>query len=177
LLDPRTAVIVFFSALLVSAVLVWAVRSIADQIRLLREEASRGRALQLMAAFAPAIAATERDARALLTWQPIAVSARRLLPAEFAAVDAAAGGTFPFTPDQIRDAHARWTAEWLAWEQAHDAEYKLKAAAAEHDLAASGGAPLERARLDAVEREKLERYQRRYEEYIRTAKKLQALAS
>jgi hypothetical protein len=33
-----------------------------------------------------------------------------------------------------------------------------------------------RARLDAVEREKLETYQRRYEEYVRVAKALQALS-
>jgi len=95
----------------------------------------------------------------------------------FAAADAAAGGSFPFTPDQIRDAHSQWTAAWLAWEQAHDAEYKRRAAEAEHALSASGGSPLERARLEAVEREKLETYQRRYEEYIRVARKLQALFS
>ena len=34
-----------------------------------------------------------------------------------------------------------------------------------------------RARLDAVEREKLDRYQRRYAEYVRVAKALQALSS
>ncbi len=38
---------------------------------------------------------------------------------------------FPFGPDQIQNAHARWTADWLAWELVHDTEYKLKAAAAE----------------------------------------------
>jgi hypothetical protein len=32
-----------------------------------------------------------------------------------------------------------------------------------------------RAKLDAVEREKLDSYQRRYEEYVRIAKALQAL--
>jgi hypothetical protein len=35
---------------------------------------------------------------------------------------------------------------------------------------------LARARLDAVEREKLELYQRRYEEYVRVSKALQSLS-
>jgi hypothetical protein len=32
-----------------------------------------------------------------------------------------------------------------------------------------------RAKVDAIEREKLDAYQRRYEEYVRVAKALQAL--
>jgi hypothetical protein len=77
----------------------------------------------------------------------------------------------------VQAAHARCTADWLAWERSHDAEYKLRAAALEQALAAASESekPLARARLDAIEREKLERYQQRYEEYIRTAKALQAL--
>ena len=63
------------------------------------------------------------------------------------------------------------------WERTHDAEFKLKAAAVESELDASGSTPLLRAQLEAVEREKLEQYQRRYEEYVRTAKALQALQS
>ena len=66
---------------------------------------------------------------------------------------------FPFTPDQVQAAHAQWTADWLAWERAHDAEYKLKAAAAEQELAAAGriagrcaagSTPIEREKLDLV---------------------------
>jgi hypothetical protein len=79
-------------------------------------------------------------------------------------------------PDEIQAAHAQWTADWLAWERAHDAEYKLKAAAAEADLAAAN-TPVARARLEATEREKLELYQRRYQEYVRVAKALQALST
>ena len=47
----------------------------------------------------------------------------------------------------------------------------------EDEIARAGGlpSPLLRTRLAAVEREKLERYQQRYEEYIRTAKALAAL--
>ena len=65
----------------------------------------------------------------------------------------------------------------MSWERAHDAEFKLKAAAAEHDLGASGGSPVMRAKVDAIEREKLDAYQRRYEEYVRVAKALQALTT
>src|SRR5262245_24468503 len=115
--------------------------------------------------FAPAIAAVQADPRALLIWQPIASGARALCPDEFAAIDRAAGATFPFTSERIHAAHAQWTADWLAWERAHDIEYKQKATDAAGD----------RARADRVEREKLDSYQRRYEEYIRVAKALQAL--
>ena len=48
---------------------------------------------------------------------------------------------------------------------------------AEQELAASGGSQVMRARVDAVEREKLDLYQRRYTEYVHVAKALQALSS
>ena len=92
------------------------------------------------------------------------------------ALDRATGGTFPFSPEQIEAAHAQWTADWLAWELAHDTEYKLKAAIAEQELDGDRrGGPRRAARLDAIEREKLDLYQRRYADYVRTAKALQAL--
>ena len=119
---------------------------------------------------APALGAAERDPRALLVWQPLANTARQIFPAECSALDRAAGRTFPFTKEQVQAAHAAWTADWLAWERTHDAEYKLKAAALEPDAS-----PLGRARLDAVEREKLDTYQRRYEDYVKVARALQAL--
>ena len=72
-------------------------------------------------------------------------------------------------------AHARWSADWLAWERTHDADYKLKAAQVEADISARGDSTLGRARLDAVEREKLDKYQRRYEEYARVSKALRVL--
>ena len=112
-----------------------------------------------------------------MAWHAIASSARRVFPNEFAALDRASGATFPFSKGQIEDAHAHWTAEWLAWESTHDAEFKLKAAVIEQEAAASGGSAVLRARLDSVEREKLDSYQRRYEEYVRLAKALQALTS
>jgi hypothetical protein len=163
------------AALVVAAAVLAAAFRIAAAIEGARAERTRGRVLELIAAFAPAVGAAQADTRAILVWHPLARTARALFPDEFAQIDAAAGGQFPFSKEQLQAAHARWTAEWLAWEKAHDSEYKLKAAAAEHDLAVAGPSPVLRARVDAVEQEKLERYQRRYEEYVRVAKALQAL--
>ena len=154
---------------------VWSARAVAREIAAARVAASQGRTLQILSVFAPGLGAADADPRALLVWQPMARTARHLCPEEFAALDRAAGATFPFSADRIQAAHARWTAEWLAWERTHDAEYKLKAAGVEVELAESGDSPLVRARFEAIEREKLERYQRRYEEYVRVAKALQGL--
>jgi len=166
----------FLAALIIVVAIVWAALAIAREIAAARASAERGRTVQLLELFARAMAAADADPRALLVWQPVARTARHLFPAECAALDRAAGSVVPFSRERLEAAHAKWTAEWLAWEHAHDGEYKLKTAAAEQELTASGGSPVMRARLDAVEREKLERYQRRYEEYIRVAKALQALA-
>ena len=163
------------AALLIAAAIVWSTQTAVRAWRASHEDAAQARQARLLQIFSTGVAAVRADPPALLVWQPLARTARRLFPDDFSAFDRAAGGAFPFTREQIEAAHARWTAEWLAWEQRHDAEFKLKASAAEHELAASGGLPLMRARLEAVEREKLEGYQRRYEEYIRTAKALQAL--
>ena len=74
-------------------------------------------------------------------------------------------------------AHARWTSDWLTWEQTHDTDYKLKAAVLHAELAAAASRPSAAPGLEAVEREKLALYQRRYEEYTRVAKALQTLAT
>ena len=132
------------------------------------------RRLEILSAFAPGIAAASEDPRALLVWQPLAATARGLFPDDFAAIDRAAGGTFPFTSQFIQAAHARWSTDWLAWERSHDAEYKLKAATVEEELR-TAATPALRARLESIEREKLERYQRRYEEYTRVSKALKQL--
>jgi hypothetical protein len=166
------ALLVFAVGMLGAAV-VWAALRIVPALQASRDDAARERTLRLLALFAPGIAAAAQDPKALLTWQPIAAAARRLFAGEFAELDRAAGGRFPFGKDTLEAAHARWTTEWLAWERTHDAECKLKAATAEHELA---GSPLLRGRLDAIEREKLDLYQRRYEEYVRVAKALQDLA-
>ena len=173
--DVSMLVLLVAPLLLLVAAVVWGARAIAQEIVATREAGVRGRALQLLGVLAPAIGAADADPRALLAWQPVVKTARQLFPGEFVELDRAAGATFPFSADRIEAAHARWTADWLGWERTHDAEYRLKAATEERDLEASGGSPLARARLEAVEREKLERYQRRYEEYVRVAKALQAL--
>jgi hypothetical protein len=170
-----TVVTALVAALIVAGAIVWATQTIVREGRAAREDAARGRSAQLLHTFAPGVAAAQSDPRALLAWQPLARTARHMFPDEFAALDRAAGSAFPFGREQLEAAHSRWTTEWLAWERSHDAAFKLKAALIEDELASSGGAPLVRARLDAVEREKLDLYQRRYEEYIRTAKALQAL--
>ena len=127
--------------------------------------------------FAPALGAAAGDPRAILVWQPLARMARRMFPEEFALIDQASGSEFPFNNDRLQSAHAKWTADWLGWERTHDSEYKLNAAIVEQEITATGTSTVLRARLDAVEREKLEIYQRRYEEYVRVAKALQALLS
>ena len=163
------------AVLAVCAAALWALVRLLGTIGDRREGAVRDRTLQLLGVFGPAAAAGAIDAKALLAWHPVAVAARTLFVHEFAAIDRAAGSAFPFSEAQIQATHARWTAEWLAWERTHDAEYKLKAQAAEAELLAAAGSPLARARLEAVEREKLELYQRHYEEYVRVGKALQAL--
>jgi hypothetical protein len=163
------------SAFAAAGAIVWAGVRIANAIRAAHAGAVGDRVLQLLGLFAPGLVAAERDPRALLVWQPLARRARAMFPEEFGMLDRAAGGTFPFSEDRLQDAHARWTADWLGWERTHDADFKLKAAAAEHEIGTSGSLPIARARLDAIEREKLDLYQRRYEEYIRVAKALQSL--
>jgi hypothetical protein len=97
------------------------------------------RRLQILALFAPGLAAAAEDPRALLVWQPLASTARALFPDDFAAIERAAGAPFPFGRDQIEAAHARWSSDWLAWERTHDGNTRLKGAAAEEELRASPG--------------------------------------
>ncbi|HEV3059511.1 MAG TPA: hypothetical protein VGY48_14775 [Vicinamibacterales bacterium] len=153
----------------------WGARRVAVELAGLARDTRQARQLTLLQTFAPAIAASQGDARAILVWEPLARASRALFPEDLAALDRATGATFPFSADRIQAAHAQWTADWLAWERSHDAEYKQRAAEAERafDTAASSDI---RSRIDAIEREKLERYQRRYEEYVRVAKALKSLA-
>ena len=131
----------------------------------------------MLRTFGDALGSVHQDPRLLLAWHPTAESARKLFPVAFASLDAARGERFPFPRDLIERAHARWTTEWLAWERSHDEEYRIKAASVEQEIGATSGeaAKLAKARLDRVQHEKIERYQQRYEEYIRTAQALQAL--
>jgi len=157
--------VILIAAIGLAAAVLWAARQIVAELRAARDESARARSAALLGMFAPALAEAQRDPRAFLVWQPIAAVARQLYPTEAAALDRASGGRFPFTAEQIQAAHAQWTADWLAWERAHDAEYKRRAA---HPAAT-------RSELDAIEQEKLDQYQRRYAEYVRIAKALQSL--
>jgi uncharacterized protein with LGFP repeats len=131
----------------------------------------------LVQTFGPAQAAAFADPAQLIAWHPLAEASRKLFPEAFAALDAATGARFPFPTAVVERAHAKVSSDWLAWEKAHDEEYRIRAAAAEQELARETGdaAALARARLDRIQLEKIERYQQRYEEYVRTSKALQAL--
>src|SRR5262249_2207187 len=133
--------------------------------------------LDVFAVFAPAAHAATDDPRAVLVWEPLARTARTLFPTEFAELDRAAGAPFPLGRERIEAAHAQWTSDWLTWEAAHDAEFRAKAAPLQEELDGGQSSPSMRARLEAVDREKLERYQRRYQEYVRVAKALQQLCT
>jgi len=167
--------LIIAAALLVSAAILAAAFRIATAVQASRPDPTRARALELMAMFAPALSAAAGDPRAVLVWQPLARMARQMCPEAFALIEQAAGGAFPFSRDRLESAHAQWTADWLAWERSHDGEYKLRAAVVEQEIAAAGASAVLRARLDAVESERLDLYQRRYQEYVRVAKALQAL--
>jgi hypothetical protein len=169
-------VLIVLAAVIVAAAVLKAATDIAAAIRGGREDTVRQRAAHLLASFAAGVAAAEQDPRALLAWEPLARTARKAFPDEFRVLDDARGAMFPFGAERLKAAHAAWTAEWLAWERSHDLTYKLKAVVAEHELEQAGGSTVGRATLEAIEREKLDTYQRRYEEYIRVAKALQALA-
>ncbi len=159
--------------LAVGAALALVLWRIGDQLQRQRNEM----ALQhLLALFAPAAAAVQHDPGQLVVWYPLAGASRKLFPAAFKSLDAAAGGAFPFTKDQVKAAHARCSTEWLAWERAHDAEYALKIAQVQDEIERVGQSTLLRTRLAALEQQKLERYQQRYEQYVKTAKALAAFA-
>jgi hypothetical protein len=167
-------VITLAAAAIVAGAVIYAAQLLCTELAAGRKARGRERALTLLDTLAPAIAAADADPRAVLVWQPIARAARALFPDEAAAIDSAIGSTFPYSAERLQAAHAKWTADWLAWEGTHDAEYKRRAAAAQEELARSAS-PAARAALDAIEREKLDLYQRRYEEYIRVAKALQGV--
>ena len=160
--------------LAVGAVLAYVLWRIGDELRRRRHEAI---VQELLATFAPAVAAVRRDPQQLLAWYPLARMSRRLFPDAFKRLDEAAGAAFPFTADAVQVAHAQCTAEWLAWERTHDAEYSVKIAQIQDEIERmpAPASPLLRTRLAAAEQQKLGEYQRRYEQYIKTAKALAAL--
>ena len=134
--------------------------------------------LGLLATFGPASERARADPRVLLAWYPVALAARRAFPQAFMVLDGEARRRFPFGQPELEAAHARWSTDWLDWERRQDAEHRVRREAVEAELerAAEEAAPPLRARLDALEREKLEQYQRRYEEYVRVSRALKELS-
>ena len=132
---------------------------------------------RLLQVFGEAAVAVQHDPKQLLVWYPIAQNSRKLFPEAFAELDRVSGSRFPFTKEDAQNAHARCSSDWLAWERAHDADFSLRSAQLEDEIARAGGppSPLLRTRLAALEQQKLESYQQRYEDYIKTAKALAAL--
>jgi hypothetical protein len=162
---------------LVAVVIAFLRAHVSAEWKRAREEAQQAHVLSLLQVFAPVAAAVAADPRAVLMWEPLARTARQIFPDEFAQLDRAADSAFPLSRERIQAAHDQWTADWLAWERSHDVEFKLKAVAAQDELARAEGSAVWRARLDAIESQKLDLYQRRYQDYVRTAKALQAFLS
>ncbi len=134
--------------------------------------------LDLLAILGPACERAHADPRALVAWCSVAAAARRAFPVAFAILEHGSDTRFPFSPADLEAAHARWSTEWLDWERRQDAEHRARREAIEAELERATdetASPL-RARLDALEREKLEQYQRRYEEYVRVSRALKELA-
>ena len=148
-------------------------------VTLLRARRRDAQIFDLLATFGPVAERARSDPRALLAWYPTAEAARRTFPNAFAAIERNGTNRFPFGAAQLEAAHARWTTDWLEWERNHDAEYRQKSEAIEAELDRSTGVASQaaRTRLETLERQKLARYQRRYEEYVQTSRALANLTS
>ena len=134
--------------------------------------------LEVLALFGPACERAQTDPRILLAWYPVAAAARRAFPVAFAILEHGGEARFPFSAADLEAAHARWSTDWLDWERRQDAEHRARREAVEAELGRASdetAAPL-RARLEALEQEKLEQYQRRYEEYVRVSRALKELS-
>lgn len=147
-------------------------------VRVLGAKRRDAQILGLLATFGPAAERARSDPRVLVAWHPVAAAARRAFPEAFAALEADGQARFPFDAADVEAAHARCSTEWLDWEKRQDAEHRARRLAVEAELgsAADAAAPSLRARLEALEREKIERYQRRYEEYVSLSRALKQLS-
>ena len=121
---------------------------------------------QLMAVLltASAAAIARAEPRELLAWQSTAKTARRLFPDIVAEIESKGGESFPIPKKVVEDAHAKWTAEWLAWEHHHDADFRKRTSVLEAELQAGGQehTPDGHARIAALEDEKLQSYHKIY---------------
>ncbi len=144
----------------------------------LRSRQRDARILELLATFGPPAERAQADPRVLLAWYPVASAARQAFPDAFAALEPDGEPRFPFSAADLEAAHARWSTGWLEWERHQDADHRAKREAVEAELRQAtdaAAAPLQ-ARLEALEREKLEQYQRRYEEYVWVSRALAELS-
>ena len=155
--------------IVVVAVVGWRMR------RDLRQQHLEQLAARLLTTFGSAVA--RADPRELLAWRGVVDGTRQLYPEACAELDAATGESVPFSRELVQAAHARWTADWLVWERQHDRDFKLEASVVEKELRRRGEETSSegRARLAAIEEQKLQVYQQRYEEYVRVANGLMAL--
>ena len=159
------------------AALAVVVVAVAERARRDRRRQHREQLIALLlVGVGPAVA--RADGRELLGWGRVAATLRGLLPDAVRAIERRTGEPFPFPREVVEDAHARWTADWLAWERAHDIRFRQRTSALETELQKSGesGTASGQARLAALDDEKLQDYQRRYEEYVRVGKELATLA-
>ena len=166
------------SAELVGVVFVVLVGAIgALLIREARQRRRNAVLLGLLSSFGPAVAAGNADPEILVGWAEVAKTARRLFPDTFHQLDVAANGHFPFSGQVVEASHARWTAKWLAWERQHDLEYKRRTNEAEAAVEQAGDDRRDvlRTQLAAINQEKLQTYQDRYEHYVRVGKALASL--
>jgi hypothetical protein len=133
--------------------------------------------IQLLKMFAPAIVRARENPCEMVAWSDAARGARTSFPDAFRKLEAVNGARYPFSHEMVEEAHAQWTTQWLAWEQKHDLEYKQKAGVVEQevDRADAAQAALTRTRLEAIQDEKLQKYQQRYEHYVKVSKALAAL--
>lgn len=163
--------------IVVAVVLAVAAAGVAERYRRERRRDHQERIVALLlTTFMPAVA--RADPRELLAWRTSADSVRELFPEAVATIEAQTGERFPFPRAVVEDAHAQWTADWLAWERQHDTAYRERAATLEAELQATGGddaAAAVRAKIATLEDERLQTYQRRYEDYVRVGNGLIAL--
>jgi hypothetical protein len=124
-----------------------------------------------------AAAVARAEPRELLAWQAAADVVRRLFPDAIADIESKGGESFPIPRKVVEAAHTKWTAEWLAWERQHDADFRKRTSVLQAELEATGHehTPDGHARIAALEGEKLQSYQRRYEEYVQIGKGLTGL--
>ena len=112
-----------------------------------------------------------------MAWAAVARAARNAFPEASARLDAAANGRFPFSRELVEAAHARWTADCWPGSGSTMSNTRSAVAAAEQalDAAPADQAAALQLRLAAINQEKLQTYQERYEHYVRVGKAIGAI--